>query len=133
MKIGLFIKQYLYSLITLLVILFLSFTKTNSLNSNYLFNIPHLDKFIHFSMYLGLTSIILLENKKKHNLIITISTVILSGLIELIQQNLTNYRSGDWLDLLSNCIGSFTALLIIMQYYNQIIEFKLLKLILRNK
>ena len=84
-------------------------------------------------MYFGLTTIILIENKKKHKLFITLSTVILSGLIELIQQYLTNYRSGDWLDLLSNSIGSFTALLIITLYYNRLIEIKLLKLILKVK
>ncbi len=128
-----FLKQYFYSFITLLTVLILSLAKTENLNSNNLFNIPHLDKLVHLSMYFGLTTIILIENKKKHKLIITLSTVILSGLIELIQQYLTNYRSGDWLDLLSNSIGSFTALLIITLYYNRLIEIKLLKLILKVK
>ena len=128
-----FLKQYFYSFITLLTVLILSLAKTENLNSNNLFNIPHLDKLIHLSMYFGLTTIILIENKKKHKLFITLSTVILSGLIELIQQDLTNYRSGDWLDLLSNSIGSFTALLIITLYYNRLIEIKLLKLILKAK
>ncbi len=128
-----FLKQYFYSFITLLTVLILSLAKTENLNSNNLFNIPHLDKLVHLSMYFGLTTIILIENKKKHKLIITLSTVILSGLIELIQQYLTNYRSGDWLDLLSNSIGSFTALLIITLYYNRLIEIKLLKLILKAK
>lgn len=128
-----FLKQYFYSFITLLTVLILSLAKTENLNSNNLFNIPHLDKLVHLSMYFGLTTIILIENKKKHKLIITLSTVILSGLIELIQQYLTNYRSGDWLDLLSNSIGSFTALLIIKLYYNRLIEIKLLKQILKAK
>ena len=128
-----FLKQYFYSFITLLTVLILSLAKTENLNSNNLFNIPHLDKLVHLSMYFGLTTIILIENKKKHKLFITLSTVILSGLIELIQQYLTNYRSGDWLDLLSNSIGSFTALLIIKLYYNRLIEIKLLKLILKAK
>lgn len=128
-----FLKQYFYSFITLLTVLILSLAKTENLNSNNLFNIPHLDKLVHLSMYFGLTTIILIENKKKHKLFITLSTVILSGLIELIQQYLTNYRSGDWLDLLSNSIGSFTALLIITLYYNRLIEIKLLKLILKVK
>ena len=128
-----FLKQYFYSFITLLTVLILSLAKTENLNSNNLFNIPHLDKLVHLSMYFGLTTIILIENKKKHKLFITLSTVILSGLIELIQQYLTNYRSGDWLDLLSNSIGSFTALLIITLYYNRLIEIKLLKLILKAK
>ncbi len=128
-----FLKQYFYSFITLLTVLILSLAKTENLNSNNLFNIPHLDKLVHLSIYFGLTTIILIENKKKHKLIITLSTVILSGLIELIQQYLTNYRSGDWLDLLSNSIGSFTALLIITLYYNRLIEIKLLKLILKAK
>ena len=45
-----FLKQYFYSFITLLTVLILSLAKTENLNSNNLFNIPHLDKLVHLSM-----------------------------------------------------------------------------------
>lgn len=133
MKKQYFLKQYLYSIITILIILILSFIKPSSPNSNYLFNIPHLDKLIHFLMYFGLTSILLVENKNRQKIKITISTIVLSGLIELTQQHLTNYRSGDWFDLITNSIGSTLSLIILMLYYNKILEIKILKFFINLK
>lgn len=133
MKTTTTLTKYFYSLITILLILVLSLSKTESINNSFFIYFPHLDKLIHLLMYFGLTSILLIENENKQNLLITISSIILSGLIELIQQNLTTYRSGDWFDLLSNSIGSATAFVVILNYYKEIINLKIVKTIFRLK
>lgn len=43
---------------------------------------------------------------------LTFLAVFLSGLIEILQEYLTEHRSGEWMDFLANSLGSLTALLL---------------------
>lgn len=125
--------KYLYSLISSLMIISLSLIKTDSINQNSLLNIPHIDKIVHLGMYFALTSILLIENRVKNKIFITIITILFGGVMELSQQFLTSYRSGDYLDLLGNTTGSILALIVIGRFYSTLITYKPIQKIIQLK
>lgn len=78
--------------------------------------INFIDKWTHFAMYGTLTSVIWFEYIKRHKknktfqwkaLLIdgVLCPVVMGGLVELAQANLTTCRSGDWFDFLCNSLG----------------------------
>lgn len=75
------------------------------------------DKIVHLSMYLGICGIFWTEYfRAKHPLRRTqlllagvVAPILMSGLIELVQEYLTNCRSGDWADFAANTIGVLIA------------------------
>jgi len=81
--------------------------------------IPYFDKIVHFTMFFTLSFLFVVENritsdKKWQNpLPLVFLTVLLAalfgGLIEIIQGELTNYRTADIYDWYSDLAGSFTA------------------------
>lgn len=88
------------------------------------FNIQ-MDKAVHFCMYFGLSITAAFNylriNKGNVNLIyLLIATFIIpvlyGGLIEIIQHNYCENRSGDWYDFLADFIGSLLALPFIFYY-----------------
>lgn len=116
------LKQYILSAIILLVICYLSFFKPPSAGS--LSTIPHLDKIVHFCMYFGFSSVLWFDygrdRKIKFNAIkgwglAFVFPVILSGMIELLQEYCTTYRGGEWLDFTANSCGALVASL--LMYY----------------
>lgn len=78
-----------------------------------------MDKWTHMVMYGGFCLIIWYEYLRTHKTIngLKITTygylcpVIMSGLLELAQEYLTDYRSGEWMDLLANATGATLAYL----------------------
>lgn len=109
------IKKYPFSLLIFAIILYLSFFKPPKTS---LEMIPYLDKFIHISMYLGLSGVIWLEYLKSHRNLFKAKGIILgamvfpvlvSGCIELIQEYCTTYRGGDWCDFMANSFGVLLA------------------------
>jgi len=83
--------------------------KTDKVN---FINFEHSDKLIHFFMYLLLTAALLIDihnSKKKPTslLILSVLTVILvlSGIIEIIQELLTDTRFGNFYDFIANFFG----------------------------
>lgn len=80
--------------------------------------IPFFDKFVHCFMYLGMCCIFWLEYYywqkhwgRFHRFFIGfLSPILMSGLIELAQEYLTNYRSGDWADFAANSVGVLLAM-----------------------
>lgn len=84
--------------------------------------IPNFDKIIHFTMFFSFSFLFILENRitgdKKWKeplpliLLSLLLTAIFGGLIEIIQGELTDYRSADILDWYSDLAGSFTAVVI---------------------
>lgn len=71
------------------------------------------DKWAHIIMYFGFSVTIWWEYLHQHRqrswkrLLVgaTLAPAVMSGLLELAQEYLTNCRSGEWLDLLANCVG----------------------------
>ena len=76
-------------------------------------NVPLADKWTHILMYATLATTIALEYLRQHKQphcrqLITnaiIAPILMSAALELLQEYATNYRSGEWLDLLANTIG----------------------------
>ena len=114
-----YIKSYPFSIILILVVAYLSLSKFPTLN---ILLFPGLDKAVHFCMYAGLSGMLWIEflfnhRKKEINIIhaivgAMICPILFSGLIELCQQYLTRYRSGDWMDFIGNVSGVLIASLI---------------------
>lgn len=82
-------------------------------------NVPFMDKWTHMVMYGGFCMVIWYEYLRSHKTVnarkITVygylCPVIMSGLLELAQEHLTNCRSGEWMDLLANATGATLATL----------------------
>jgi VanZ family protein len=124
--------KYLFSIIWLGLIFFASLTSSDKIPDFQLF--PHVDKVIHFCMYLVLSfSLIpaLLINKKykKGYLLSFIISVFFGFLMEYFQQVLAIGRSAELFDFLANTIGSIAGILIYqLTFRNKIIEKKIFKI-----
>ena len=108
--------KYPLSLVVLAVIVYLSFFKPPQVSFN---TIKYLDKMVHLVMYGGFCSVLWFEyflthskvNVKKIVLWIFFAPLIFSGVIELGQSYLTNYRGGELADFAFNSLGVILAAL----------------------
>ncbi len=85
------------------------------------FDIPHLDKIVHFSFYFIaiFLAVLLIRERTKGKLsmrrAMIYSAIILflySALIEVLQTALTSFRKGDIFDMLANSAGIILSLLV---------------------
>jgi len=111
------IRKNKFSIAVALIILYLSLTSSHTFDKVPLFNIPHLDKIVHFLMYAGLMSVILFENRKSlilHGQIFLIALIpfFYGILMELLQAALTDTRSGSVYDALFNSAGIISSVLL---------------------
>lgn len=84
--------------------------------------IPYIDKLAHICMYGGLSGMLWIEFLKNHRrydgvmwhawIGAVCCPIVLSGIIELLQEYCTSYRGGDWFDFLANICGVFLATVI---------------------
>ncbi|MDR0506629.1 MAG: VanZ family protein [Dysgonamonadaceae bacterium] len=114
----LFGKKYFISIFLNVAILFLCFIKTDSMPPA---PVENTDKIVHFLMFMILSLTLFFDNtryfrrKISHVGIVLWSLVfpaLLGGLIEIMQENLTTYRSGDLMDFLFDGIGAFSGMII---------------------
>ena len=83
-------------------------------------NVPLVDKWVHMVMYGGTFSVLWIEYIRQHQqpdykkLLIWafIGPIVMSGIIELLQEYCTKTRQGEWTDLLANSIGVVLAAVI---------------------
>ena len=87
--------------------------------------INNVDKLVHFAFHFGfmiLWYLYLNSNNKivnyKTPLILFFISMAFGIVIELSQQAFTNSRKGDILDVISNSIGAFSALLLLLSIQN---------------
>ncbi|RHJ86731.1 VanZ family protein [Parabacteroides sp. AM08-6] len=114
-----YLKKYPVSLVMMLVIIYLSFFKPPTIEVG---RIPGFDKIIHFCMYGGLSGMLWLEfllNHRRYDNVLwhawigaVVCPIVMSGIIELLQEYCTTYRGGDWLDFAANTFGVAVATLI---------------------
>ena len=118
MKIIKFIlKRYLLTLLTLIVVLYLTFFKPFGYIPED--KVVGLDKAAHFIMYFTLCAVFWFETfrltlRPKPFLMAMLAVVIpvvFSGVMEYLQYLLTSYRTGDFDDFVYNTIGVLVALL----------------------
>jgi len=109
------LRKIPWTLFVMAIILYLSFFKPPQTDLD---KIPDFDKFVHIGMYGFLATIAwiecLLRSTTRFELLKTLkitffAPIILSGMIELGQQYLTTYRTGDWMDFAANCTGTILA------------------------
>lgn len=110
------LKKYYKTIIVLTFVLLLSLSPSSSVPKISFINIPQLDKFVHFFMYLSLAFISFIDIKKNIKkptklliLSVIFSFIVMSGIIEIIQENFISGRSGSYFDLLANILGIFCA------------------------
>jgi len=106
------LKKYWLSTLVLLIIFVLCFMKTTSLPAPPVLNF---DKVVHTIMFLGLSGVIFFDNTRYLRSPISkvrifwstfIFPIALGGLIEILQADLTTYRTGDWFDFLFDIVGA---------------------------
>ena len=115
-----FVKKYPLSLLCITAVWYLSIwflPPDTPLNG-----VPLMDKWTHFVMYGGTCAVIWWEKTRGTRCEVRgtkcevrgtwgfaigcwTALVLMSGMIELIQEHLTDNRSGEWLDFLANAIG----------------------------
>ena len=72
-----------------------------------------IDKWVHFVMYGGTYGVLWIEYLRQHSranftklfVWAWVAPILMSGIIELIQEYCTEKRNGDWIDLMANAIG----------------------------
>lgn len=109
-----YLKKYPLTLLTIAVILYLSFFKPPQTDME---QIPGLDKLAHTCMYGGLCFLLWIEYLRIHRSInwrrmLTrgiLFPIALSGGIELLQAYGTEHRGGEWLDFAANSLGVILA------------------------
>ncbi|WP_158657074.1 VanZ family protein [Maribacter cobaltidurans] len=89
---------------------------------SFAFNVPHVDKLVHFIFYfiMVILGFLALRNDFKHRfslkrtlLWIVLFSIIYGIIIEVLQYTITVDRQGDILDALANSLGAFMGLLLV--------------------
>ena len=111
------IKNNLFTILISIIIVYLSFANASSFQGADLFNIPYLDKIVHFGLYFLLMLVITIEHRKSLSttrilIFIGLIPVIFGSLIELLQSGLTTTRKADMLDIVSNSAGVICAIML---------------------
>jgi VanZ family protein len=109
------IRKNILSIITALIIMYVSLTSSSTFDEIDVFDIPHLDKIVHFGMYFILTMSLLFENRStntriRSQLLLAMIPLIYGILLEFAQSWFTATRSGDLFDGLFDLIGIVISL-----------------------
>jgi VanZ family protein len=111
------LKRYLLSIIVALIIMYLSLASSDTFDKFPTFNIPNLDKFVHFCMYFGLMSAILFDSRKslKNTRGMFLTALIPLGygiLMEILQSTITTSRGASFFDITFNFTGILVSMLL---------------------
>ena len=111
------IRKNKFSILSALIIMYLSLTSSHTFDKVPLINIPNIDKIIHFGMYFGLMSVIILENRtnlrNNRRLFLTGLIPLLYGiLMEILQATVTVTRTASFYDALANSSGILVSILL---------------------
>ena len=104
-------KKYPFSVCCLVLIWILSFLPFEEMKP--LEVVPFIDKWTHIVMYGGTCGVIWTEYVRSHLTLdgeklffyAWLLPILMSGIIELLQEYCTTYRGGEWLDLAANSTG----------------------------
>jgi VanZ family protein len=100
-----------------LIILFLSLASSETFENVSFFDISYMDKIVHFGMYLGFMSVIILENRKSvktnfHLFLLALIPFSYGILMEVLQSTVTTSRSASLYDVMVNSAGIITSILL---------------------
>jgi VanZ family protein len=121
------IKNNIFSILVSLVILYLSLANARTFENIGFFEIPYLDKFVHFGLYFLFMAVIILEHRNSFKntrqiIVVALIPVFFGGLMELFQSGFTANRRADVLDIMFNTAGTATAVciwLFLTPYYKK--------------
>jgi VanZ family protein len=121
------LKKNIFTIITAIVILYLSLAGSQTFGRSAFINIPYIDKIGHFCLYFILMIVIILEHRNSFKntrqlLLIALIPLCFGILMEFLQMAITSDRKGEILDAASNSAGIAIALflwLIIKPYHKE--------------
>jgi VanZ family protein len=121
------LKNNKFSIIVALVILYLSLSGSETFDQVPFLNIPHLDKLMHFMMYFFFMSVLIFENRKtikstSHLFLLALIPLLYGITMEVLQMSVTENRSAEFLDFVSNTAGIFASVLLWLVIKNVIKE-----------
>jgi len=107
-------RTYPLSLLCVAAVWYLSLFKPPSIG---LGGFAGSDKVVHALMYFGISITMWWEYRKSHARVerlrtaaaFVVAPILMSGMIELLQEYATAYRSGEWWDLAANSLGVAVA------------------------
>jgi VanZ family protein len=111
------IKKNLFSVLTALLLLYLSLTNTEKFHAFPVLRFQYLDKLVHFGMYFILMSVIIIEHRKEirsfsNLLLISVFPLLYGILMEILQMTLTSTRSGEIMDAVFDGLGILASFLV---------------------
>jgi VanZ family protein len=117
------LKKNIFSVITALVIMYLSLAPADTFSEVDEFGFQHLDKVVHLCMYFGLMIVLLFENRKvlinnRSIFLLAIIPFIYGIIMELLQSWLTTTRFGETIDGLFDLAGIFLAIIVWKTFRN---------------
>jgi len=119
-------NAFILAIVATLIIAYLSLSHIPKFNIG--FKIKSSDKYLHALAYFFLSLIwyFALQNKIKKNsfkVLLILSLFFYGTILEALQRGITNYRTGDFYDILANTAGILLATLLfnkILQWYKTI-------------
>ncbi len=111
-----YVFQYKFSILLAIMIALLSLAPASKFPVSSVWDIPHFDKLVHMLMYGSLGFVALLESRCKtkcpgYHVLILLTILLVSALIEILQATLVLSRGAEWIDLLANFLGLVAAYL----------------------
>jgi len=111
------VKRNIFSILVALLIMYLSLTGSDTFKKVSIYNIPHLDKIVHFGMYFTWMTVIAFENHKNikstsHLFLIATIPLCYGILMEVLQSLIIDSRSGSIYDVFFNLGGILISLLL---------------------
>jgi len=105
-----YVFRYKFTILLAFLIVLLSLVPSSSMPSSRIFNIPYLDKLVHFSMYASIGFVALMESRCSKNclvfhMILVLVIFVMSAIIEVLQATVIATRAAEWFDLLANISG----------------------------
>ena len=116
-------QKYPFSICCIVLIWILSFLPFMEMKP--LEDVPFMDKWTHIVMYGGTCGVIWTEYVRSHLTLdgeklffyAWLLPILMSGVIELLQEFCTTYRGGEWLDFAANCTGVTLAVFYGLLFY----------------
>ena len=109
------LKNNIYTITVSLIILYLSMATPQTFVRSGFFEIPHLDKFVHFGLYFVLMGTMILEHRRlltdtRKLLLIALIPFFFGIIVEFMQSEFTQNRKGEVLDMIADAGGVSSAL-----------------------
>jgi VanZ family protein len=105
-----YVFRYKFTILLAFLIVLLSLVPSSSMPSSRIFNIPYLDKLVHFSMYASIGFVAFMESRcinncQRFHLLLVLVIFVMSAIIEVLQATVVATRAAEWFDLFANFSG----------------------------